>query len=161
MRTTNTNHIVRLLLAGLALFIGAAVGAQDPSIQMRENFTDDELKSFVKANEKVVAIQMEGEEKMVKAIEGEGLTVNRFHEILEEQRDPQRVTDSSATVEELRSFNDAAALILEENKRLEQRMASSIEEEGIDIDTYKQIMLAYQQNADVQNRVNKMLNGEK
>lgn len=160
MRKGKTSRLALLLLSFMISIAFSSPAQQDPSVQMRQNFSDDELKSFVKANEKVMAIQMEGEQMMIKAIEGEGLSVDRFHEILEQQRDPQRATDSSATEEELASFNNAAQTILQENERLEQRMATSIEEEGIDIDTYKQIMLAYQQNPDVQNRVNKMLSEE-
>lgn len=160
MRKGKTSRLALLLLSFMISIALSSPAQQDPSVQMRQNFSDDELKSFVKANEKVMAIQMEGEQMMIKAIEGEGLSVDRFHEILEQQRDPQRATDSSATEEELASFNNAAQTILQENERLEQRMATSIEEEGIDIDTYKQIMLAYQQNPDVQNRVNKMLSEE-
>ena len=134
--------------------------AAPPSVQMREEFSDDELKSFVKANEKVMEIQMDGEQKMIKAIEDEGLTVNRFHEILEQQRDPQRGAETQTSPEELKSFNSAAQVILEENAKLEERMSTSIQAEGIDIETYQQIMLAYQQNPSIQNRVNKMVNGE-
>lgn len=125
---------------------------------MREDFSDNELKSFVKANEKVTVIQMEAEQKMIKAIEGEGLTVERFNQILEQQRDPSRTSETS--VEELQSFNNAAQVILEENTRIEKEMTSSIEEEGIDIETYKQIMVAYQQNPDVQSRVNKFVEND-
>ena len=135
------------------------VPQQQPSTEMRADFSDDELKSFVKANEKVMAIQMEGEQKMIKAIEDEGLSLDRFNQILEQQRDPQRGTETSQ--EELKSFNNAAQVILEENARIEKQMSSSIEEEGIDIETYKQIMVAYQQNRAIQSRVNKMVNGEK
>ena len=134
--------------------------AAEPSVQMREDFSDDELKSFVKANEKVMEIQLEGEQKMIKAIEDEGLTVNRFHEILEQQRDPQRGTETQTSPEELKSFNNAAQLILQENEKLEERMSTSIQEQGIDMETYQQIMVAYQQNPAIQTRVNKMVNGE-
>lgn len=126
-----------------------------PSVQMREDFSDDELKSFVKANEKVMAIQLDGEQKMISAIEGEGLTVNRFHEILEQQRDPQKGGETSA--DELKSFNNAAQVILEENAKIEKEMTSTLEEEGIDVETYQQIMLAYQQSPAVQERVNKLV----
>ena len=128
---------------------------QQPSAEMREDFSDNELKSFVKANEKVTVIQMEAEQKMIKAIEGEGLTIERFNQILEQQRDPSRASETSA--EELESFNSAAQVILDENTRIEKEMTSSIEEEGIDIETYKQIMVAYQQNPEVQSRVNKFV----
>lgn len=130
-----------------------------PAIQLRENFSDDELRSFVKANEKVMAIQLDGEQKMIRAIEDEGLTVDRFHEILEQQRDPQRGTETSEA--ELKSFNSAAQVILEENEKLEKQMTTSIVEAGIDIDTYKQIMLAYHQNPEIQNRVNKLVTSDK
>jgi len=158
------NFLAGLMLICFTCMLPAAkVSAQEPAappaIQMREDFSDDELKSFVKANEKVMAIQVEGEQKMIRAIEDEGLTVDRFHAILEQQRDPQMSTET--TQEELKSFNDAAQVILQENEKLEKQMTTSIEEAGIDIETYKRIMLAYQQNPAIQNRVNKMVNGEK
>lgn len=131
---------------------------QQPSAEMREDFSDDELKSFVKANEKVTVIQMEAEQKMIRAIEDQGLTVEQFNQILEQQRDPSRASETSE--EELQSFNNAAQVILDENTRIEKEMTASIEEEGINIETYKQIMVAYQQNPTVQERVNKMVGGD-
>ena len=98
------------------------------------------------------------EEKMIKAIEDEGLTLDRFNVILEQQRDPQRGTETSA--DELESFNNAAQAILQENARVEKEMTTTIEAEGIDIETYKQIMLAYQQNPAIQGRVNKIVKPE-
>jgi hypothetical protein len=166
MKTGNTlKPLVPLMLFCFACFFPVAkVWAQEPvgppSVQMREDFSDDELKSFVKANERVMVIQMEGEQKMIKAIEDQGLSVDRFHEILEEQRDPQRGTETETSPDELKSFNNAAQVILKENAILEKRMTDSIQEEGIDIETYQQIMVAYQQNPMIQNRVNKMI-GEK
>jgi hypothetical protein len=151
------------VVVGLACFLPVSMAwAQEtvpqPSIEMREDFSDNELQSFVKANEKVMTIQMEAEQNMIKAIKNEGLTLERFNEILEQQRDPQRGTETPA--EDLESFNNAAKVILEENARVEKEMTSSVEAEGIDIETYKQIMLAYQQNPTIQGRVNKIVNPE-
>lgn len=98
---------------------------------------------------------METEQKMVKAIENEGLSVDRFHQILEQQRNPGSATETSQ--EELKSFNNAAQAIIRENKKVEQKMAASIEEEGIDVETYNQIMVAYQQNTGIQRRVDQLI----
>lgn len=160
MRNRIMGAILGWLVIGLIYILPITqASAQDttlqPSTAIREDFSDDELKSFVKANEKVMAIQMEAEQNMVKAIEEEGLTVDRFHQILEEQRDPQRGTETSP--EELKSFNNAAKVILEENAKVEEQMTTSIEEQGIDIETYKQIMLAYQESPAIQSRVNGMV----
>lgn len=163
MKNRVTSAIIGWLVIGLIQVLplaqAAAQQTPQPSTSIREDFSDDELKSFVKANEKVMAIQIEAEQNMIKAIEDEGLTVDRFHQILDEQRDPQRGTETSA--EELKSFNNAAKVILEENAKVEEEMATTIEEQGIDIETYKQIMLAYQQNPGIQSRVNGLVRNEK
>lgn len=163
MKITRLNlSLGKLLLIAFICLAPAAVWSQDtvpqPSTEMREDFSDDDLKSFLNANEEVMALQTEAEQKMIKAIEDEGLTLDRFNEILEEQRDPQRGTETSP--EELQSFNNAAQVILDENARVEKEMTISIEQQGIDIDTYKRIMLAYQQNPTIQSRVNEMVKAE-
>jgi hypothetical protein len=132
--------------------------SSEPSVRFREDFSDKELRSFVKANEKVMAIQQESEQKMVNAIEGEGLTVERFHEILQSQRDPGSATAASA--EELSSFNNAAQVIIEESRKAEGKMETSIKDAGIDIETYKEIMLAYEQSPDVQSKINKLVSSD-
>jgi hypothetical protein len=128
---------------------------QQPSVQVREDFSDKELKSFVKANEKLTVMQQESEQKMLKVIEDKGLTIDRFNELLESQRDPQKKTE--ATPQELNSFSNAAEEIMAENRKLEHEMTTSIEQEGIDIDTYKAIMIAYQQSPAVQGKINKIV----
>lgn len=122
---------------------------------MKEDFKDKELESFVKANQKVNAIQAEGETKMMQAIDESDLTVDRFNEILAAQQDPQRNND--ATAEEMSSFNNVAQEIIKERQEMEVKMTQTIEEEGIDLDTYNMIMYAYQQSPEVQKRVNDLL----
>jgi hypothetical protein len=100
-------------------------------------------------------MQKESEQKMIKVIEDKGLTIDRFNELLESQRDPQKKTE--ATPQELNSFSNAAEEIMAENRKLEQEMTTSIEQEGIDIDTYKAIMIAYQQSPAVQGKINKIV----
>lgn len=129
-----------------------------PSTDIREDFSDQELKAFLNAHKKVSEIQIENEAKIIKVIDDEGLSIDRFNEILQAQQDPQKKTETSP--EDLSSFNNAAQIIIEENQKAEKRMTSSIEEEGIDIDTYQQIMLAYQQSPAVQSKVNELMNKE-
>jgi hypothetical protein len=151
-----------LLMCILWTVPAASVFAQEPAEpaapQIRNDFSDDELKIFVKASKKITSIQMETEQKMVKAIENEGLTVDRFHQILEQRRNATSGTETST--EELKSFNNAAQAIIQENVKVEQRMTASIEEEGMDIETYNQIMVAYQQNQGIQKKVDTLLEEE-
>ena len=150
--------LMAIMLVTLSGEAWAQAPGGQPTVELRDDFSDEELKLFIKANKKVSMLQAETEQKMTKVIEDEGLTVERFNQILEQQRDPSRASETSA--DELQSFNNAAQVILEENTRIEKEMTSSIEEEGIDIETYKQIMVAYQQNPDVQSRVNKLVEND-
>jgi hypothetical protein len=164
MKTQQRNPALYILLL-IGVFCAASqvsVFAQEPAEpaapQIRDDFSDDELTSFVKASKKITSIQMATEQKMIKAIENEGLTVDRFHQILEQQRNATSATETSP--QELTSFNNAAQAIIEENRKVEQDMAASIEEEGIDIETYNQIMVAYQQNPGIQKKVDALLERE-
>ncbi len=145
-----------LIMIIFTLSAQAQVTPGTPSTAFRSDFSDTELQSFVDANEKVLNLQIEGEKNMMNAIEAEGLTLERFNEILEEQRDPLRGTETNDA--ELASFNNAAQAILEENARLEKAMTAMIEESGLDVSTYQEIMLSYQNNAEVKSRVNRMVN---
>ena len=116
------------------------------------------FQSFIKANEKVVLIQEESEQKIVKTIEDEGLSVDRFNEILESRQNPEKKIDTSP--EEITSFNSAAQVIISENRKTEEQMIILIEQEGIDVGTYQEIMIAYQQNPEIQKKVNDLLGND-
>lgn len=154
----NKNIPFKWLVLGF-LFGAFQVMAQEPvpqeQQQARVDFSENELKSFVKANERIMEIQQESQQKMLKVIEEEGLTLERFNEILESQQDPQKQTNASE--QEMQSFNNAAEFIIVEGQKVEQQLITTIEEEGLDVGTYQEILLAYQQNAGIQERVNKMI----
>jgi competence protein ComGC len=149
---TCLSMVVMLLISS---FVIAQQPQQQPQQEVREDFTDEELTSFVKAHEKVIEIQQKSQEKMINAIEKEGLSVEKFNELIESQQDPDKEVDASA--EELASFNNAAQQIMQERQKIEVGVVSSIEDEGLDIDTYQAIIVAYQQSPEVQGRINELL----
>lgn len=151
-KTINLSFIAIIMFT---MCIGTAALAQVPQQEIKEDFKDKELESFVKANQKVNSIQAESETKMMKAIEEENLSVDRFNEILAAQQDPQKGND--ATAEEMSAFNSAAQAIMQKRQEMEVKMSKTIEEEGIDLDTYNMIMYAYQQSPKVQERVHQLL----
>ena len=134
------------------------VGPQQPaSPALREDYSDAELKSFVNANKRVASIQEETEQKIIDQIEEKGLTVDRFNEILAGQQNPSKKDSIPASSGELAAFNQIAQSIVSENEKVRDRIEASIEEEGINIDTYEAIMVAYQFSPKVQQRIHKLL----
>lgn len=128
---------------------------QQQQQQIKEDFKKEELQSFIKANEKVVAIQQASEQEMIKVIKDEGFTVERFNKLAEAQQNPQKKVEADA--KEMGSFNTAAQKIVSMSKAVEGQMQESIKNEGLDVQTYQQIILAYQQSPKVKKAVDDLL----
>ena len=128
-----------------------------PQVNVREDYSDEELESFVNANEKVATIQQQTEQKIIGKIQENGLTVDRFNEILQGQQDPTLKDSVQATPEELAAFNQVAQSIVNENQKVRQQIETSIQEEGLNLATYEEMMVAYQYSPKVQKRVHKLL----
>lgn len=136
----------------------APAAPQQP--ELREDYSDAELESFVNANKKVATIQEETEAMIIGQIEAKGMTVDRFNEILASQQDPAKKDSVQATAEELAIFNEVAQSIVSENEKVRDRIETSIEEEGLNLPTYEAIMVAYQYSPKVQQRIHKLLEKE-
>lgn len=157
-RHKNTCYVrYSVIFSMLFTFIFSSAFAQQEGAapEVREDFSDDELSSFVDAYEGVMLIQQESEQKMLDAIESEDLTMERFNEVLAMQQDPSKEVD--ATADEMASFNNAAQAIIKERQDAETKVISVIEGEGLDIETYQEIMMAYQYSPVVQEKLNKLL----
>ncbi|WP_224995537.1 DUF4168 domain-containing protein [Cesiribacter sp. SM1] len=144
-----------LLMAGAAL---AQVPQTQPQQQqpVREDFSDAELEKFADVYVQVVEIQQQSEAEMLKAIEDENLDINRFNEILQAQQQRQDAGEIDATADEMASFNNAAQKIMGVQQETETEMKQVIEQD-LGVDTYQQIIVAYQQSPDVQQKVNELL----
>jgi peroxiredoxin len=149
------------VLCLLLLMAGAAL-AQMPQTQeqqqqpVREDFSDAELEKFADVYVQVVEIQQQSEAEMLKAIEDENLDINRFNEILQAQQQKQGAGEINATADEMASFNNAAQKIMGVQQETETEMKQVIEQD-LGVDTYQQIIVAYQQSPDVQQKVNELL----
>ena len=146
-----------LMMAGVAVAQQTQPQPQNETQQqVQQNFSDEELEKFADVYVQVVEIQQENEAEMIKAIEDENLDVNRFQEILQAQQQQQGATELNATAEEMASFNNAAQKIMTVQKEVEAEMKQVIEKD-LGLDTYQQIVVAYQQSPEVQQKVNQLL----
>lgn len=126
--------------------------------EVREDFSNDELQKFVSAATKAQEVQEARQQEMISAIEEEDLDVNRFNEIMAVKQGKSQETDVSD--EEMQSFDAAAQKVMEHQRIMQTEIAEAIEEEGITMDTYQQIFLAYQQSPKIQKKITKLLEKE-
>ncbi|MBC5994956.1 DUF4168 domain-containing protein [Pontibacter cellulosilyticus] len=120
------------------------------------SFTDAELKQFVDASGRLMEIQKNSEQKMMKILEEEKLSVNKFNEMAQAHQQ-QKLAEVKATPEETAAFNKAAQRMMEMQPEMQKEVETAIQKDGMTLEKYEQIMVAYRQDPVVQEKINKLM----
>src|SRR5690606_22950028 len=91
---------------------------------VKEDFKDKELDLFLNANQKINGIQVEAQGEMMKIIEKEGLTVEKFNTMAQQTPDSVAANEDPKDVE---SFQKAATQIQGMQEGLEEKMIQVVE----------------------------------
>jgi len=121
-------------------------------------FSDAELASFIKANTRATEIQKENRAAMVAAIEAENLTLDRFNELVE-AHGQNKLKEVAKGSDEISAFGNAAQQVAKMQPKTQQKVQQAIEEQGLNVEKYEAIMQAYEQDPQVQARIQRMVNG--
>ncbi|WP_229968759.1 DUF4168 domain-containing protein [Pontibacter harenae] len=143
---------VAALCFGPAAFAQQATPTQQETTQQQNNFTDQELQQFVKANAKTASITKEHQQEMIDIIKEEDLEVSRFNEIAQAHRQ-QTIDELEVSEEEMTSFNNAAQQIVEMQPTAKQEVDDAIEAEGLTVERYEEILEAYEKDPEVKAKV--------
>ena len=141
-----------LLVAFVALF---ATGLQ---AQTSKKISDEKLEKFVEVSQKVQGESMKQQQKMMKVIQDEGLTAQRFNEIYKAQQNPNKESDASGKEKE--QFKSAMGEIEAMNKQSQKEMEALIKEEGMEVDAYMSINQKLQQDEALQKRFRKLMSAK-
>ena len=141
-----------MLVVFVALF---ATGLQ---AQTEEKITDEQLKKFVEISKKAQGESMKQQQKMVKAIQDEGLTPDRFNQIYKDQQNPNKESDASE--KEKKQFSTAMGNIQSMKKQSQKEMEAMIENEGMEFETYMSINKKLQQDPDLKKRFREIMSAQ-
>lgn len=119
--------------------------------EVKEDFSDGELKSFVE----VVKVQQKSQLKMVGAIEETGLDVETFNQILMTQQQEGGVADLPK--DEIAKFEQASQQVNDLQVQMQQNMAKKLSEQGLAMETYSELMYSYQNSPKVQQKVDMLM----
>ncbi len=149
------NYLMRTfgVLMISAMFISSEALAQQLPPQQssqEQDYTDEQLESFVEAAMEVMPIQEESQLKMIEEIEEKDLTVERFNMILEAQQMGQ---DPDIPEEEMEAFESALKGIQDIQLEYHDKIVTAIQGAGMTPAMYEEIMANYQQNPELQMRV--------
>ena len=142
-----TFFLIPLLSTGLFAQMPMQAPATAPA-----DYSDAELLQFAKSVQRVMNIQQESQGQMMVSIEENGITVDRFNEML--MQGQQQGQDSiDATEEELLAFNNAMNQVQQLQQQMQMDMMQAITDEGLDVQKYQGIMQAYEQNPEVKGKI--------
>ena len=122
--------------------------------EVKTDYTETEIETFVEANLEVTKVQQAAEQKAMGIIEKNDLELERFNEIVAIQ---QGQSDEEASPEELKAFNAAAQEIMANSQKIQAKMKEVLTEKGVSEQDYQQIMIAYQQDEDFRKKVDSVV----
>lgn len=124
--------------------------------KVKTDFSDSQLKTFVSVNQKLQPLQQATEQKMQASIKTAGLTVERFQAIakIKESGSKEAVTPDEST-----SFDKVVKDLMAQREKVDSEMQDIIKKEGMDVQTFQGIAMAYQQSPEIQQKIQKMLGG--
>lgn len=159
-----------LISAGLAILL--MVGISTPAYGLglpahsqlvlaevaEADFTSQEITNFANAYRSIRGIKQDAEAEMVEAVEAEGLSVEEFNTIVDNQINADTGTFDNVTDEQTAQFEAAVESIIAIRQAAEVEMQSVIENEGISVDTFNQIIDQAAQDTDLQQQISERLN---
>lgn len=124
---------------------------------MSEPVSQDELEQFANVVPELQAIQQSAQEGVAAAIEGSGLTRERFSELYQAQDSPEANPETSVSPEEQEAFSVAYAEIQEIEQEIQSQREQVLASEGLDPQRFNEILGAIQQDPNLQQQVQEML----
>lgn len=139
------------------LFSASTALAQQMDMQQQAqpiDLSDSDIEQFVDVYLQQQEIQQVYEPKMIEAIENEGLSLERFQQIIQAQ---QMGAESDATEAESEQFQSSMAQIQVIEMDMMSEVEEMLEEEGMDMERYEQIFVAINSDPEIQQKVQEKL----
>ncbi|PSL02343.1 DUF4168 domain-containing protein [Cecembia rubra] len=154
-----TSNIFLLFLT-LSFSLSSAFAQQLPGqMEVKEDFSDEELKEFVRVNVALIPVQENAQEKMVEAIQSSGLTIDRFQQLAQAQQ-AGNLRDAVETPEEVAQFNDAGQKVMATQEKMQEEIQKVISDSKLSEQEFQEIYVAYSQSAKVKEKVDEMMDKE-
>ncbi len=144
-----TSLFLTLLLSSTFIF------AQTPQTPQDTDVSDKELETFASAFQQVQAIDQKAQQDMVKAVQDEGLSVQRYNEILQSEEDPTQ--NANPTEEEKQQLENANKQIDAIQQKAQQSMHKKIQDEGLTVKRYQEIAFAVQNSPELQEKLQQFM----
>ncbi len=126
-------------------------------VAQNQDISDQELKQFANAFQQVRMINQSSQQKMIKAVQDEDLTVERFNIINQAEQNPNKEVE--ATDDELKKYKTAIQSVEALQAEVQKQLQSKIQEAGLSVQRFQQISALLQNNKELQQRLSTLMQG--
>lgn len=153
-------QFVSLFLTGFIL-IGGTVAAQNQMMmqqqgqQAQKSYSDEEVDLFADVVVKVVPVQQQAEQQMMKKIEQGGMQLENFNQIarqMQQGQQPEGVEEA-----DMKRFQSISQQLQAIQMETQKKMNKIISDAGISPALYQEMIAAYSTNPDVKKKVDEKL----
>src|SRR5699024_7990775 len=150
-------YLFQLLACVIVIALGTTVATAQqlpqqgqPEVLQSDEVSDQELDQFVNTIQFVESVQQQSQPRMLKAIEDQGMEPQEYIEAAQAQQQGQDTgLDDDKKEKFAKVQNEIQNIQMEANSQIEKK----IEDEDLTIDRFNQLFLSYQQNQEIQERV--------
>ena len=141
----------------------APQGQQQPAPQGQQrapqakDISQEELEKFANAVEQIQTIQQESQQQMAQAVESTGLSKQRYQQISKAQQNPNAEGNSEVSDQEMQKFQQAQSKLAEIQKQNQSKMEQAVKDVGLEMQQFKRIFTAIQDNDELQKKVLQMI----
>jgi len=130
---------------------------QMPDLPASSDVSDEEIEMVASAINELGPIQVEAQEKMQEAVEGEDITFERFQQMMMAMQNPQMADQVDITDEEMATLQTLQPTLMEIQSEADKKMVDKIESSGLTVERYQNIVMAAQQDEELRARVEALL----
>lgn len=134
----------------------AQQGLPQQQMQVSDDFSDEEYEEFVNVNVTLLPLQEESQMKMIRAIEGAGLKVERFQELAQAQQ-AGKLREVSGDENEIAKFNEAGQQVIEAQQEMNTKVVEAISNSELSEEKFQEMYMAYNQSEKVKSKVDEMI----
>src|SRR6056297_5600 len=140
-----TSLFLTLLVSSTFIF------AQTPQTPQATDVSDKDLETFASAFQPIRAIDQKAQQDMVKVVQDEGLSVQRYNEMLQSEEDATK--NANPTEEEKQQYEKINQKIGALQQKAQQSMQKKIQDEGLTVKRYQEIAFALQNSPALQEKL--------
>ena len=133
-----------VLLSGTTVF---AQQMQMPQIQPADSVSDAELGQFVDVAMNLQGISMEADQLVIARLEEEGMSTQRFQQIMMAQQDPNQ--NANVTTEEEEALANMQSFLQEVSMGVQQKQMTAIQNSELSQQRFQSIAAGIQTNKDL------------